>query len=155
CNDNANAQRHLIFVQTMYDFFRNILFWFPPEQVHYFSMNCMGLGRRIPGFKNFFHSSVTAHPSLKKELFGLTFINPVGLAAGFDKNALYLSELEMMGFGSVEIGTVTPRPQEGNEKPRLFRIPQHQAIINRMGFNNHGVKVVAERLRHWRNTHRN
>ena len=80
------------------------------------------------------------------------FKNPVGLAAGFDKNALYLNELEALGFGFVEIGTVTPKPQEGNSKPRLFRLPKDKALINRMGFNNHGVKVVAERLRQWQIT---
>jgi len=85
-----------------------------------------------------------------KELFGLHFKNPVGLAAGFDKNALYLNELEALGFGFVEIGTVTPLPQDGNEKPRLFRLPKDKALINRMGFNNHGVKAVAARLRQWR-----
>ena len=87
---------------------------------------------------------------LTKELFGLNFKNPVGLAAGFDKNALYLNELEALGFGFVEIGTVTPKPQKGNDKPRLFRLPKDKALINRMGFNNHGVKVVAERLRLWK-----
>jgi len=89
---------------------------------------------------------------LNKELFGLHFKNPVGLAAGFDKNALYLNELEALGFGFVEIGTVTPKPQDGNEKPRLFRLPKDKALINRMGFNNHGVKAVAERLRQWQIT---
>lgn len=74
----------------------------------------------------------------------------MGLGAGFDKNAKYLRELECLGFGFVEIGTVTPLPQEGNEKPRLFRLPKDKALINRMGFNNDGVKVVAERLRNWR-----
>jgi len=88
--------------------------------------------------------------TLSKELFGLHFKNPVGLGAGFDKNALYLTELEALGFGFVEIGTVTPRPQDGNEQPRLFRLPKDKALINRMGFNNDGVKVVAERLRQWK-----
>jgi dihydroorotate dehydrogenase len=83
-------------------------------------------------------------------VFGLTFPNPVGLAAGFDKNACYLHELEALGFGFVEIGTVTPKPQEGNDKPRLFRLPKDKALINRMGFNNDGVKVVADRLKDWR-----
>ncbi len=82
----------------------------------------------------------------------MNFKNPVGLAAGFDKNALYLNELETLGFGFAEIGTVTPKPQEGNEKPRLFRLPKDKALINRMGFNNHGVKVVADRLRQWHAT---
>lgn len=84
--------------------------------------------------------------------FGISFPNKVGLAAGFDKNAKYLRELECLGFGCVEIGTVTPRPQAGNDKPRVFRLPKDKALINRMGFNNEGVKVVAERLSNWRNS---
>jgi len=128
-----------------------MLFWFPPENVHYFSMNCLSLAGKIPGVRTLFRPSSTAAPRLKKQLFGLEFINPVGLAAGFDKNAAYLTELQMLGFGFIEIGTVTPKPQPGNDKPRLFRLPEHRAIINRMGFNNDGVKVVAERLRQWRN----
>lgn len=95
--------------------------------------------------KQFSHyAPLTAH------LFGLTFKNPVGLGAGFDKNANYLRELETLGFGFVEIGTVTPKPQAGNEKPRLFRLPNDKALINRMGFNNDGVEVVAERLKKWK-----
>ena len=86
----------------------------------------------------------------QKKLFNLTFKNFVGLGAGFDKNARYLSELEALGFGFIEIGTVTPLPQPGNEKPRLFRLPKDRALINRMGFNNDGAKVVAGRLRKWR-----
>jgi len=81
--------------------------------------------------------------------FHLKFKNPVGLGAGFDKNARYLRELKALGFGFVEIGTVTPLPQAGNDKPRLFRLPKDNALINRMGFNNDGVKVIAERLRQW------
>ena len=84
--------------------------------------------------------------------FGIQFSNKVGLAAGFDKNAKYLRELECLGFGCVEIGTVTPLPQAGNDKPRVFRLPKDKALINRMGFNNDGVKVVAERLSNWRNS---
>jgi dihydroorotate dehydrogenase len=82
--------------------------------------------------------------------FGLSFPNVVGLGAGFDKNASYLTELAALGFGFVEIGTVTPKPQEGNEQPRLFRLPNDKALINRMGFNNQGVEVVAARLHNWR-----
>jgi len=101
-------------------------------------------------------------PSLIRKLFGthdsrltthvahLQFKNPVGLGAGFDKNAKYLRELEAFGFGFVEIGTVTPLPQVGNEKPRLFRLPKDKALINRMGFNNDGVRVIAERLKRWK-----
>jgi dihydroorotate dehydrogenase len=81
---------------------------------------------------------------------GLKFKNPVGLGAGFDKNAKYLRELEALGFGFIEIGTVTPLPQAGNDKPRLFRLPKDKALINRMGFNNDGVKAVAERLKDWK-----
>lgn len=87
---------------------------------------------------------------MKRQLLGLEFRNSVGLGAGFDKNALYLRELDALGFGFVEIGTVTPRPQAGNPQPRLFRLPQDQALVNRMGFNNDGVAAVAERLRAWR-----
>ena len=87
---------------------------------------------------------------LRTHHFGMDFKNPVGLGAGFDKNARYLRELECLGFGFVEIGTVTPKPQAGNDKPRLFRLPKDKALINRMGFNNDGVKVIAERLRQWK-----
>ncbi len=104
----------------------------------------------VDAIKNIIASSFTYnHPSLQKELFGLQFKNPVGLGAGFDKNALYLRELETLGFGFVEIGTVTPKPQAGNDKPRLFRLPQDKAIINRMGFNNEGVDAVKQRLAAW------
>jgi dihydroorotate dehydrogenase len=91
------------------------------------------------------------NPALKKDVFGLTFCNPVGLGAGFDKNALYLNELEALGFGFVEVGTVTPKAQAGNDKPRLFRLPKDKALINRMGFNNDGVDVVKRRLADWNN----
>jgi len=90
--------------------------------------------------------------ALQKELFGLSFPNPVGLGAGFDKNALYLRELETLGFGFVEIGTVTPKPQPGNDKPRLFRLPADQALINRMGFNNDGLETIKQRLNKWNNS---
>ncbi len=89
---------------------------------------------------------------LEKEVFGLKFPNPVGLGAGFDKNAAYLNELEALGFGFVEIGTVTPKSQPGNEQPRLFRLPADQALINRMGFNNEGVQAVKQRLANWNDT---
>lgn len=95
----------------------------------------------------------TPCPPFQRHLFGLTFRNPVGLGAGFDKNARYLRELDALGFGFVEIGTVTPLPQDGNDKPRLFRLPQDQALINRMGFNNEGVQAIAQRLKQWRAQH--
>lgn len=87
------------------------------------------------------------HPSLERELFGLKFKNPVGIAAGFDKDAKMIDELDAMGFGFVEIGTLTPAGQDGNDKPRLFRLKNDQAIINRMGFNNDGVRKAVERLK--------
>ena len=90
------------------------------------------------------------YPGLRTELFGIQFKNPVGLGAGFDKNAVYLRELEALGFGFVEVGTVTPLAQEGNDKPRLFRIPSDKALINRMGFNNDGVAMIKQRLSAWK-----
>ncbi|HEY6082256.1 MAG TPA: dihydroorotate dehydrogenase (quinone), partial [Chitinophagaceae bacterium] len=85
-------------------------------------------------------------PAFRKNVFGLDFKNPIGLAAGFDKDAKYIDELACLGFGFVEIGTVTPLPQPGNEKPRLFRLPADEALVNRMGFNNEGAAAAAERL---------
>jgi len=137
----------------MYKLVRNILFWFPPEWVHYFSMNCLKLLCNA-GFVRTLLSKAFSPDSntLNKQAFNLEFKNPVGLGAGFDKNAKYLRELEALGFGFVEIGTVTPLPQEGNDLPRLFRLPKDSALINRMGFNNDGVKLIAERLKTWRET---
>lgn len=135
----------------MYKFLRNILFLFPTEWVHYFSMNCLKLLCSI-GLKRLF-SKIYIPKSLGNEqwvMAGIQFKNPVGLGAGFDKNAKYLRELEALGFGFVEIGTVTPLPQTGNDKPRLFRLPKDKALINRMGFNNDGVKIIADRLKVWR-----
>lgn len=132
----------------MYQLIRKLLFTMDAENVHHFAMNSFkllcstGTSRKITADR-------FAAKSLPTHLLGLDFKNPVGLAAGFDKNALYLKELEVLGFGFVEVGTVTPKPQTGNDKPRLFRLPQDKALINRMGFNNDGVKAVAERLRKW------
>jgi dihydroorotate dehydrogenase len=92
----------------------------------------------------------TPEGNLQLTIFNIQYSNPVGLGAGFDKNAKYLRELECLGFGFVEIGTVTPLPQDGNDKPRLFRLPKDKALINRMGFNNDGVKLIAERLKEWK-----
>jgi dihydroorotate dehydrogenase len=135
----------------MYNLLRRLLFCFPTESVHYFSMNMMKLGCSLGVIRKTISAQFTPNKGeLSKELFGLRFKNPVGLAAGFDKNALYLPELEALGFGFVEIGTVTPKPQAGNDKPRLFRLPKDKALINRMGFNNDGVQVVAQRLKEWK-----
>ena len=103
----------------------------------------------IPFFRSIISKSFQVR-AIPASLLGLRFRNPVGLGAGFDKNAEYLRELDALGFGFVEIGTETPRPQLGNEKPRVFRLPKDKALINRMGFNNDGVNVVAERLKKWR-----
>lgn len=131
----------------MYKLLRNILFLFPAEAVHHFSMKSLKFICKIGLLKKFISSQFTfQHSQFTKELFGLKFKNPIGLGAGFDKNALYLNELETLGFGFVEIGTVTPLPQAGNDKPRLFRLKKDKALINRMGFNNDGVKIIAERL---------
>jgi dihydroorotate dehydrogenase len=137
----------------MYKTLRSILFLFPTEWVHYFSMNCLKLLCSIGLAKKIVASQFSAKSHKPWLLGDLAFKNPVGLGAGFDKNARYLRELEVLGFGFVEIGTVTPLPQAGNDKPRLFRLPQDNALINRMGFNNDGVKVIAERLRKWRESH--
>lgn len=142
----------------MYPLIRSLLFQFPTEDVHYFSMNALRNACKVGFVKKIISNSFSFNDTgLAKEVFGLHFKNPVGLGAGFDKNALYLSELETLGFGFVEIGTVTPKPQAGNDKPRLFRLPKDKALINRMGFNNDGVDVVAKRLSKWKteNTHSN
>lgn len=135
----------------MYKLLRNFLFLFPPENVHHFSMNMLKVLCRIRFIKKIISKQWgTQKEEWKKELFNLKFKNPIGLGAGFDKNAIYLSELETLGFGFVEVGTVTPLPQPGNEKPRLFRLPKDKALINRMGFNNDGVKIIGARLKKWK-----
>ena len=135
----------------MYRLLRTFLFYFPPEAVHYFSMNWLKRFCSISWIKKWLQKSFgVTNPGLAKKVFGLSFKNPVGLGAGFDKNALYLHELEVLGFGAVEIGTVTPLAQEGNPKPRLFRLPKDRALINRMGFNNDGADAIAKRLAAWR-----
>ncbi len=103
---------------------------------------------KIPGKKAVFKRLFDfEHPSLEREVFGLKFKNPVGLAAGFDKDAKLIDELACLGFGFIEIGTITPKPQSGNPTPRLFRLPEDKAIINRMGFNNEGLEAAVSRLR--------
>ncbi len=112
---------------------------FDPERAHGFALNALRLG--LAG------SDTTADdPRLSMRVLGLDFANPIGLAAGFDKNAVALPALARLGFGFVEAGTVTPRPQTGNPRPRLFRLDQDQAVINRMGFNNAGLDVFVHRL---------
>ena len=133
----------------MYKFIiRPILFLFDPEGVHHFTFSIIRFLFRIPGIGNLirriFHIT---DKRLERELFGLKFSNPVGLAAGFDKDAKLFNELAAFGFGFVEIGTLTPKPQAGNPKKRLFRLKGDSAIINRMGFNNGGVEAAVERLK--------
>jgi dihydroorotate dehydrogenase len=132
----------------IYPIIRNTLFLLPPETAHEVSMKGLDLIATVPVFNQYTSQKFKVpDPSLAKTVFGLHFPNPVGLGAGFDKNAAHLDALEMLGFGFVEIGTVTPKPQAGNLKPRLFRIPDQKALINRMGFNNDGVAVIAKRLK--------
>ncbi|WP_027001880.1 quinone-dependent dihydroorotate dehydrogenase [Hugenholtzia roseola] len=118
-----------------------LLFQLSPEKAHYLAMDAL----QNPLIAPFFKKTVPA--SLAKEVFGLRFASPLGLAAGFDKNAQWIDALADLGFGFVEIGTVTPLPQEGNPKPRLFRLPADRALINRMGFNNAGVEAVVQNLK--------
>lgn len=121
-----------------------------PETAHYTVTSGLKTFLRVWGAKSVMNAAFSYdHPALVREVFGLRFKNPVGLAAGFDKNAEYLQEMAALGFGFVEIGTVTPRPQPGNDKPRMFRLPKDHALINRMGFNNQGVDVAALRLKYF------
>ena len=127
---------------------RPILFLFDPEKVHYFSFFMIKVLSAIPGVSLVIRSLYQLkHPSLEREVFGLKFPNPVGLAAGFDKNAVLYKQLSNFGFGFIEIGTLTPKAQPGNPKKRLFRLLEDQAIINRMGFNNEGVDDAVKRLK--------
>ena len=131
---------------------RPLLFLFDPEKVHHFAQTLVKFLFKVPGVRWLSRQVwCVENPALKREVFGLTFPNPVGLAAGFDKDARLVDELADMGFGFVEIGTLTPKPQPGNPKPRLFRLPADQGLINRMGFNNEGVEMAVERLRKRKN----
>jgi dihydroorotate dehydrogenase len=124
------------------------LFLIDPEKIHHFVFRILKLQNNIPGIRTLINKQFNHyHPDLEKEVFGLTFKNPVGLAAGFDKDAKLIDELAGLGFGFIEIGTLTPLPQPGNNKPRLFRLSEDQALINRMGFNNEGVTAAVERLK--------
>ena len=138
-----------IFVKkTLYKYLiRPLLFLLPAEKAHHFTFSLLSFLSFIPGvpwlLDQFF---VYDHPNLKRELLGLTFDHPVGLAAGFDKDAKLVNQWGHFGFSFVEIGTVTPEPQTGNPQPRLFRLPEDQGLINRMGFNNQGLNRIKERL---------
>ncbi|MBY0435318.1 MAG: quinone-dependent dihydroorotate dehydrogenase [Cyclobacteriaceae bacterium] len=129
-------------------FIRPLLFLLAPEKAHHFTFAALYFFCKLPGVKKLLSSwFVITHPSLERKILGLTFKNPIGLAAGFDKDAKLIGEMACFGFGFIEIGTLTPLPQAGNEKPRLFRLPEDQALINRMGFNNEGVLAAVERLK--------
>lgn len=127
----------------MYPLLRKFLFSLEPETAHDFSLDCLGAAERLRVLSPF----ITKQASDPVELLGLTFPNPVGLSAGLDKNGDYYNALGELGFGFVEIGTVTPKPQDGNPKPRMFRLEEHNAIINRMGFNNKGVDYLVEQVK--------
>lgn len=128
-------------------FIRPILFLFDPEVVHYLSFSSIKFFSKIGFTALFKRLFLVEDKRLERELFGLKFKNPVGLAAGFDKNAVLYNELSDFGFGFIEIGTLTPKPQNGNPKKRLFRLKEDEAIINRMGFNNKGVFDAVEQLK--------
>tara|TARA_R110002050_G_scaffold297339_2_gene458606 strand:- start:9234 stop:10259 length:1026 start_codon:yes stop_codon:yes gene_type:complete len=127
---------------------RPFFFRFPPEKAHHLVMNLLHTSLAIPGMKSVFKNlfSVTDN-RLEREVFGIKFPNPVGLAAGFDKNADYYQEIASLGFGFIEIGTVTPVAQPGNPAPRMFRLPADEGLINRMGFNNGGVELAIHNLK--------
>lgn len=127
---------------------RPLLFYFDPEKIHHVVVGGLKLAFRIPGIGKIVNRLYAVNdPLLEREVFGLRFSNPVGIAAGFDKNAAVFNELAAFGFGHIEIGTVTPKPQTGNPKPRLFRLPADKGLINRMGFNNMGALMAQSKLK--------
>jgi dihydroorotate dehydrogenase len=132
----------------MYRLIKKLLFLLPAEKAHQVAMGACSAVAALPLGKALLRRCFCyRHPSLQREVFGITFPNPVGLAAGFDKDARYVDTLACLGFGFVEIGTVTPVAQPGNPRPRLFRLPDDEALVNRMGFNNQGAAAAAARLR--------
>ncbi len=132
----------------MYKLLKPLLFLFTPEKAHKITTKLLHFVLAIPFGKSLIHSMFDYNdPRLSREVFGLQFKNPVGLAAGFDKNAELIDDFTHLGFGFIEIGTLTPKSQPGNPAPRLFRLPQDEALINRMGFNNDGVDDAVKRLK--------
>lgn len=130
----------------MYRILRPLLFLLPPEQAHRLTFALLDLAARIPGAVKLAGDGSAAGP-IAAEVMGLRFPSPVGLAAGMDKDARHVDALADLGFGFIEVGTLTPKPQPGNDRPRLFRLKQDRALINRMGFNNGGVDAAVVRLR--------
>ena len=132
----------------LYNLFRSLVFLLPAEKAHYFTVNLLKLSLKVHFSKLLFKKLFCLEsPLIQRTVFGIDFPNPIGLAAGFDKNATCFNEMEYCGFGFVEIGTVTPLAQDGNDKPRLFRLKKDKAIINRMGFNNNGMAEAVENLK--------
>lgn len=129
-------------LSKFYPALRSTLFRLPAEQAHHFSLRALDVLQRMPG-----HRCLFAPPKgTALQLMGLNFPNRIGLAAGLDKNGAHIDALGALGFGFIEVGTVTPRPQPGNPQPRLFRLPEHQALINRFGFNNDGLEVFIHNV---------
>ncbi len=133
--------RMMVIEMAFYSLLRPLLFQLNPETAHHWTLQSLALAQRC-GWRQ----RVPTTPNARRQIMGLDFPNPVGLAAGLDKNGDYINALAALGFGFIEIGTVTPRPQTGNPQPRLFRLPQAQALINRMGFNNLGVDHLVDRV---------
>ena len=134
----------------MYSILRSIFFLLPPEKAHYTTMSLFKMVSKLPWVRTAFQFA--ENPIV---IDGLTYKNKVGLAAGFDKDGKFLNELYTLNFGFIEVGTVTPKPQSGNPQPRLFRLTKDRALINRMGFNNEGLKSLRKRLEAFRKTHPN
>jgi len=135
----------------MYQLLKPFLFLLSPEKAHHFTIVLARIGFGIPIIGSILKSQYSSkNDNLKRTLMGLEFKNPVGLAAGFDKDGKYFRLMTNLGFGFIELGTVTPKPQIGNPQPRLFRLKEDEAIINRMGFNNEGVEALVERLKQGR-----
>ncbi|MEM6735457.1 MAG: quinone-dependent dihydroorotate dehydrogenase [Bacteroidota bacterium] len=132
----------------MYHLFKSLLFLLEPESAHNVTIKLLRFVLKLPFSKKIMQKRFQIDsPKLEKEIFGLKFKNPIGLAAGFDKNAELIDDFSHLGFGFIEIGTITPQRQHGNPQPRLFRLTKDQALINRMGFNNDGVDDAVERLK--------
>jgi dihydroorotate dehydrogenase len=136
----------------MYSLIRRLLFLLEPEEAHEFVTRQMIALQQIPIVLRAIERACAPPSTARRELFGLTFPSPIGIAAGFDKNATMMPFLAALGFGFVEVGTVTLRAQPGNPRPRMFRDPESRALVNRMGFNNDGADAVAERLARWEKT---
>lgn len=144
CDDKVGTCRYFC---PMYSLLRSLLFSMPPEKAHHFTVALFKSLMRIPGAPLITRSLFKVNDTrLEREVFGLRFPNPVGLAAGFDKDAGFFNEFANLGFGFIEVGTITPKPQDGNPQPRMFRLPSDDGLINRMGFNNNGVEVARDRL---------